>query len=204
MREEDIQRMMWRRLIKRTMRFIEEQRELASRERMLEERRTTHTDAVLDRIITPVFWLLNGLDKVFNGKAWYGVTRNELFIEYFARFRLPSWTALAALHGFALWETALGVMFAAGLFGDHRRPAIRIAAFQGSLWLFACFIACDILLGERGELWEHCTYIMLLVITFQQCVGERLHSATIVEDATLAKVLRSPQRLPNVQPNAGG
>lgn len=125
-----------------------------------------------------LFWTLNGLDKFFNGvpkqdatwgkytQGWFGVNRDEKFIHYFDRLHLPDSLALGVLYTFAVLEIILGLAFIALLF--TRTPkVIHRTCFKMSLMLFICFMTGDILFGDRMELWEHGTFMILVIITFQ-------------------------------------
>jgi hypothetical protein len=125
-----------------------------------------------------MFWVLNGLDKFFNGKAvkdetwgsyhkgWFGVNRDEKFIHYFDRLSLPEELALGSLYTFAVLEVLLGMAFLSLLFQGTPK-VIHRTCFKSSLILFTCFMTGDILFGDRTELWEHGTFMILVIITFQ-------------------------------------
>jgi len=124
-----------------------------------------------------MFWTLNGLDKFFNGipkedewgsyaKGWFGTNRDDKFVHYFDRLDLPEEAALCSLYGFAVLEIILGIAFFTLLF--KRTPkVIHRTCFKASLILFIAFMTGDILFGDRMELWEHGTFMVLVIITFQ-------------------------------------
>jgi hypothetical protein len=136
----------------------------------------------LDRLLTgfwTLFWSLNGLDKFLDGTptsdprvpgqslGWFGVNRADKFLAYFHKLYLPSGLAWAALYGFAVVELALGVSFL-GLVLRGRRLSLaaRAVPFKLSLLVFTVFSAGDILFGDRAELWEHGTFILLLLASY--------------------------------------
>ncbi len=107
------------------------------------------------------FWLLNGLDKFFNQPHFFGVTRDEKFVEYFARLQLPPSLALGSLYTCGVAEALLGVGFAAALATGLR--ALERLALKASLLIFFTFSVGDVLFGDRMELWEHVTFLVLVL-----------------------------------------
>lgn len=156
----------------------------------------------LDRLLTgfwSLFWSLNGLDKFFDGTptpdpnvpgkslGWFGVNRGEKFLAYFHKLNLPSGVAWAALYGFALVELALGVLFLAFVLrGRQLSPATRALPFKLSLLVFTLFSAGDILFGDRAELWEHGTFILLLLASYHLYLGRAMEEAALAHRCTVA------------------
>ncbi|MEM9018099.1 MAG: hypothetical protein AAGC68_13875 [Verrucomicrobiota bacterium] len=155
------------------------------------------------------FWCLNGLDKYFNGsfmkndqfgkwyQGWFGVNRDEKFIHYFERLDLPAWMALTSLHVFAIFEVIIGIAFLLMFFQREPRSTLVRFAFKGGILLFVAFMIGDILFGDRMELWEHGTFLILTLLTYQlylkrfdeyaELVGERhLESADLNEDGRIS------------------
>ncbi|MEM9481018.1 MAG: hypothetical protein AAGA58_15305 [Verrucomicrobiota bacterium] len=125
------------------------------------------------------FWFLNGLDKYFNGvfmkndqwgkwyQGWFGVNRDEKFIHYFSRLDLPPWMAITSLHVFAIFEIIIGIAFLMMFFQKEPRSSFVRFAFKGGILLFVVFMIGDILFGDRMELWEHGTFLIITLITYQ-------------------------------------
>ncbi len=113
-----------------------------------------------------IFWLLNGLDKFFNYPKFFGKTRDASFVEYFSRLDLPDWLALVVLDGIGWVEIALGISFFIGLFILRRTRKLTLINLEISLLAFLGFSIADILFGDRKELWEHGTYIILIIISY--------------------------------------
>ncbi len=125
------------------------------------------------------FWFLNGLDKYFNGvfmkndqfgkwyQGWFGVNRDEKFIHYFSRLDLPPWMALTSLHVFAIFEIIVGIAFLLLFFRREPRSTLVRFAFKGGILLFVAFMIGDILFGDRMELWEHGTFLIITLMTYQ-------------------------------------
>lgn len=107
------------------------------------------------------FWLLNGLDKVFNGPMFFGVTRDAKFVDYFARIGLGAPVALASLYTCAVVELILSALFAAALWTGS--ALLARLALKGSLLVFFTFSMADVLFGDRAELWEHATFLVLVL-----------------------------------------
>jgi uncharacterized membrane protein YphA (DoxX/SURF4 family) len=160
-----------------------------------------------------LFWLLNGLDKFFNGEdvvnmnsyaqkyaivdtngtvvyevqgvnpeGWFGVNRDAQTIGYFERLGMPASWALGALYSIAVVEVLLGLAFLSILFYKPLLPkgmekaleenrvfatrTIHRLAFKVSCLIFVGFMTMDILFGDRTELWEHGTFLVLTVLTY--------------------------------------
>ena len=138
-----------------------------------------------------LFWTLNGLDKFFNGKVvqtaagpkefgWFGVTRDQKFIDYFAKLYLPKWTALSFLYTFALLEILVGLMFLTILLYRKMPAVYRRLVFKLSMFIFLVFSVGDIFFGDRQELWEHGTFMVLTLLTYQMYIGRSQERAEIV------------------------
>ena len=113
------------------------------------------------------FWLLNGLDKFFNGEHFFGVTRDEKFIDYFAGLLLPSQLALTTLYAFGVAEVLLGLGFLYILIRRDAPPVLNRLNFKFSMLLFFAFSIGDILFGDRAELLEHGTFLVLVIVSFE-------------------------------------
>ena len=113
-----------------------------------------------------LFWFLNGLDKFFNYPHFFGVTRDQKFIKYFATLDLPPFVALVSLYAVGILEVLLGISFLVGLLLLHRTRKITLVNLELSLFIFLGFSIADILFGDRKELWEHGTYIVLIIISY--------------------------------------
>lgn len=139
-----------------------------------------------------LFWTLNGLDKFFNGAivrtvtgprefGWFGVTRDQKFIEiYFAKLYLPEWTAIGFLYTFAVLEIVVGVLFLVILLYRKMPAVYRRLVFKLSMFIFLVFSVGDILFGDRQELWEHGTFMVLTLVTYQMDIGRAQERAEIV------------------------
>ncbi len=111
------------------------------------------------------FWLLNGLDKFFNG-VWFGVTRDAKMIAYFESLSLPPELALTFLYGIGIFEIIVGLVFLVALVNPRLPKSIHLLAFKSSMLIFAMFSVGDILFGDRGELWEHGTFMILALLSY--------------------------------------
>jgi hypothetical protein len=138
-----------------------------------------------------LFWMLNGLDKFFNGTivqtasgpkefGWFGVTRDQKFTDYFAKLYLPKWTALSFLYIFAVLEIVVGLTFLLILFWRKMPVVYRRLAFKLGMFIFLVFSVGDILFGDRQELWEHGTFMVLTLVTYQMYIGRSQERAEIV------------------------
>lgn len=178
-----------------------------------------------------LFWLLNGLDKFFNGEnivnfngystkaaivdlngtvaytyqptepnGWFGVNRDEKVIGYFARLGLSSQLALGSLYIVGVIEVMLGVAFLSILFYKPLLPkemenaleankafatqTVHRLAFKISSLLFVAFMVMDILFGDRTELWEHGTFLIMTALTYRFYIDHEAIEA--VEEAQIS------------------
>lgn len=113
------------------------------------------------------FWLLNGLDKFLNYEFFFGVTRDTQFIDYFSRLNLPPTAALVSLYVFGVAEITLGLSFLYIMIRRQASPVINRLNFKASMLLFFAFSIGDILFGDRRELWEHGTFLILVIVSFR-------------------------------------
>ncbi|MGQ0760674.1 MAG: hypothetical protein ACT4OT_01455 [Acidobacteriota bacterium] len=138
-----------------------------------------------------LFWTLNGLDKFFNGTmrqtpagqkefGWFGVTRDQKFIDYFAKLFLPEGVALTFLYIFAVVEIIIGLTFLMLLVYRRMPKVYRRLVFKASMFIFLCFSVGDILFGDRMELWEHGTFMVLTLVTYQMYIGRSQERADVV------------------------
>src|SRR6266849_38207 len=148
------------------------------------------------------FWTLNGLDKFFNGTVvqtangpkefgWFGVTRDQKFIDYFAKLYLPKWMALSFLYTFAVFEIMVGLMFLAILWYRKMPSVYRRLVFKMSMLIFLAFSVGDILFGDRQELWEHGTFMILTLMTYRMYIGRSQERAEVIGPKHLCALLRA-------------
>ncbi|MGI9621434.1 MAG: hypothetical protein ACR2PK_01255 [Acidimicrobiales bacterium] len=112
----------------------------------------------------------------------YGVSRNDKFENYFDRLGLPRWVALTSVYAVAVLEVIVGLAFLAilawtigpsrwrektgggwGLFHDR---TIHRLCFKTGIFIFLLFSVGDTLFGDRIELWEHGTFMILTLVTY--------------------------------------
>ena len=146
-----------------------------------------------------LFWLLNGLDKFYNGSfqpnlepfstnavlispdgdnriiyelhpmetvGWFGINRDAKMIGYFNRLGINKQIALACLYFLASVEVIVGLGFISALFIREKRNKIVRLTFKISMAVFFGFSIFDILFGDRMELWEHGTFLILATIHY--------------------------------------
>ncbi len=112
--------------------------------------------------------------------GWYGVSRDAKFANYFATLHLPPIIATISLYFFAILEIILAFLFfwlflkqftidkdfetgKKTLFADR---TIHRLIFKASIWIFIAFLTGDILFGDRVEVWEHGTYLLMTIVTY--------------------------------------
>jgi hypothetical protein len=111
--------------------------------------------------------------------GWYGVSRDAKFANYFRTLNLPPVVSSITLYFFAILEIIIAILFfwlfirqfthdrekddSKNLFDDR---TIHRLIFKASIWIFIAFITGDILFGDRIEVWEHGTYLLMTIITY--------------------------------------
>lgn len=105
--------------------------------------------------------------------GWYGVSNAPRFVSSFAQLHLGAPVALTVLYALSLAQLALGALFVYLVVRTLRREAATASrslygiAFLGSLLVFFAFCMLDILFGDRIQLWQHGTYLALVIITYE-------------------------------------
>ena len=112
------------------------------------------------------FWLLNGFDKFFNGEYFFGVTRDEKFIAYFSSIGMQADIALSLLYSCGVCEILIGVAFLWSFKNITHRKEILEFCLKAGMSVFIIFSVFDILFGDRTELWEHSTFLILLIVSY--------------------------------------
>jgi len=112
-------------------------------------------------------------------EGWFGVNRDSKTIGYFARLGLPSEMALGSLYGIAVVEVLLGITFGLILLNKtvlgggldrflfFRSETANRLAFKAGVLIFTAFTFADTMFGDRTELWEHGTFLILTLLTYQ-------------------------------------
>lgn len=140
------------------------------------------------------FWLLNGLDKFFRPtgevireanpvlvQGWFGIDREDKFRDYFSKLHLEE-LAMPSLYGFGMVEIILGATFVAILLRPGTPAMVYRLAFKMSILLFFIFSMGDILFGDRMELWEHGTFMILTLLTYQLYLSRSTEHAEVLGD----------------------
>jgi hypothetical protein len=132
--------------------------------------------------------------------GWFGVNRDEKIIGYFTRLGLPSELALVSLYFVGGIEIILGLAFLSILFYKPLLPkqlekaleankafatqTVHRLAFKASSLLFVVFMVMDILFGDRTELWEHGTFLILTALAYRFYIDHEQIEA--VEEAQIS------------------
>lgn len=113
--------------------------------------------------------------------GWYGVNRDAKFVNYFRTLNMPPIVATISLYFFAILEIILAILFfwlfirqfiteedvepdgKMNLIADR---TIHRLIFKASIWIFIAFITGDILFGDRAEVWEHGTFLIMTLVTY--------------------------------------
>ncbi len=113
--------------------------------------------------------------------GWYGVNRDAKFANYFRTLHLPPLVSSISLYFFAVLEIILAILFFwlfIRQFFDNKDEetedrknlisdrTIHRLIFKASIWIFIAFITGDILFGDRAEVWEHGTFLIMTLVTY--------------------------------------
>ena len=112
--------------------------------------------------------------------GWYGVNRDSKFANYFRTLHLPPIVSTITLYFFAILEIILAALFfwlfIRQFMKDKEAPegkksliadrTIHRLIFKASIWIFIAFITGDILFGDRAEVWEHGTFLIMTLVTY--------------------------------------
>ena len=98
--------------------------------------------------------------------GWFGVNRDAKMIGYFNRLNMNKQIALTCLYFLASIEIFIGLGFIYALFSKKNRNKIVRFTFKISMAVFFGFSIMDILFGDRMELWEHGTFLILATIHY--------------------------------------
>ncbi len=124
-----------------------------------------------------VFWIMNGMDKFLCGRdlpgfRWHGKDRTDQFSTYLHRIEVDASLVEPILIFAGIWEIALGLVFLSTLW-SLVRAFPSAAVFSGmsitvsaSILTFVGFSAFDVVVGDRAELLEHGTYMMLILVSW--------------------------------------
>lgn len=100
----------------------------------------------------------------------FGVNRNAKTVAFFERLGIPEPFSLGLLYAVAVIEVGIAAMFLWGLVLLMKQgPTYRAwtsLAYKLSIILFMAFCVVDILIGERIELWEHNTFLLILLVSY--------------------------------------
>lgn len=126
-----------------------------------------------------MFWLLNGLDKVFHSTDfgllnWHGKNRWDQFSGYLDRLNWPleMITPLMVLLFIVEIIVALAFLRAIILVASRHKNKYEIShdhlklPILLSIFVFIGFSVWDVIVGDRAELLEHGTYIGVLGISW--------------------------------------
>ena len=112
------------------------------------------------------FWLLNGLDAAFNSPEFFGYDHLSDMIDHFALFQLLASLARISLYLLAALEVILGLSFLLALFHSRYEASQQRCNFKTAAFIFIGLSFGDILIGDQTQLWEHGTYLLLVLASY--------------------------------------
>ncbi|MGQ0656015.1 MAG: hypothetical protein ACT4P4_27805 [Betaproteobacteria bacterium] len=105
--------------------------------------------------------------------GWYGVSNAARFVAWFGQLGLPASAALATLYALSVAQLVVAaIFFYLAARATRREPPaasrrLHQGAFVASAALFVVLCVLDILFGERAELWQHGTYLVLVLLSYE-------------------------------------
>ena len=129
-----------------------------------------------------MYWLMNGLDKFLNRRdlglmTWHGKDRSDQFGGYFTVCDLPEEWIKPLLYLVGIWEGIIFVVLAMVLWALRFRSYFDEKLFKfGMYWgaaTFVIFSFFDVIFGDRAELLEHGTFLVLVGVTYHLVQGNR-------------------------------
>lgn len=124
------------------------------------------------------FWIMNGLDKFLkrtallqdaNGQplfTWFGKDRTEQFTTYFDRLSLDTAYIDPLLQSLGVMELLVGSVCVLALMAGRKAGPIGELALKLTLAIFIAFSIGDVLIGDRAELLEHGTYMIMVAACY--------------------------------------
>ena len=144
----------------------------------------------------------------------FGVNRDAKMVGFFQRIHLPGEVALVSLYGIAVLELGLGLAFLVLLVWSFLPESARDKtelladrtfhhlAFKGSMMIFVLFVIGDNLFGERMELWEHSTFLVLCLVTYM--LWQRADNQVKTKGSALAKESAGEMKSGRARGGSGG
>ena len=90
---------------------------------------------------------------------------------------------LAVLYTFAMVEILLGLGFLYTLLRPNLPQLFHRINFKMSMVMFLVFSVGDILFGDRAELWEQGTFLILVIVSFEFFILSRTRGGHEADDA---------------------
>jgi len=130
-------------------------------------------DAVTQSVvINPSSGTIQSYVQPMHTVGLFGVNRNAKMIHFFSRIGVGERTALGVLYTIAVIEILISILFFIHLLmillpKKSLTPLRVTRTFLLCFLLFTLFTAGDIVFGERIELWEHVTFMVMVLMSYQ-------------------------------------
>jgi len=140
-----------------------------------------------------MYWLMNGLDKFLNRTdlglfAWHGKDRTEQFTNYFSNSALPVKWIDGLLYFVGIWEILIFLCLVKSLVSIPRLSRLDYPWFEIGMKLglitFIGFSFFDVIFGDRAELLEHGTFLILVVLTLHYIRNSEMAMPSAMRRAT--------------------
>jgi len=123
-------------------------------------------------VINPSSGTIQSYVQPMHTVGLFGVNRNAKTIHFFERIGVGERTALGVLYTIAIIEILLALLFIIHLINiilpkKSLIPLRVTRTFLLCFLLFTMFTAGDIVFGERIELWEHVTFMLMVLMSYQ-------------------------------------
>ena len=130
-----------------------------------------------------MYWIMNGLDKFLNRQnlgffKWHGKDRNDQFSGYFNNTGIDTFWIDPLLYLVATWELAIAVPLILTLWIQVFSARFDVLYFKLGMscgvLTFIIFSFFDVIFGDRAELLEHGTFLILIVVSYQLVLNQPL------------------------------
>ncbi len=123
-----------------------------------------------------MYWVMNALDKFLNRTdlgifTWYGKDRSVQFGGYFEKTAVSDAWLHPLLYLTGVIEFLVFIPLFLALWGIHKDGVLyRKHLERGMFWgasIFTGFSFFDVIFGDRAELWEHGTFMILVLVCYK-------------------------------------
>ena len=129
-----------------------------------------------------IYWIMNGLDKFLNRQelgffSWHGKDRTAQFSGYFNNTDIPLFLIDPLLYLVGTWEILIAIPLVISLWVQVFKSSFDMAIFKFGMSCgavtFIIFSFADVIFGDRAELLEHGTFLILIAVTYHLVIYQQ-------------------------------